>query len=70
MRSTHFREILRESEVAYAIRPVIAKHALTFAQTRDALVELKVPHASEIATLVTLPVTVRPSLTRKHFPPP
>lgn len=55
MRSTHFREILRESEVAYAIRPVIAKHALTFAQTRDALVELKVPHASEIATLVTLP---------------
>jgi hypothetical protein len=55
MRSTHFREILRESEVAFAIRPVVAKHALNFAQTRDALIELKVPHAAEIATLVTAP---------------
>ena len=55
MRSTHFNEILRDTDIAFAIRPVVQKRQLSFAETRDTLLALNVPRASEIATLVTTP---------------
>ena len=53
MRSTHFREILRDSDILFAIRPVVEKRNLSFVETRDVLLALQVPRATEIATLVT-----------------
>jgi hypothetical protein len=55
MRSVHFREILRDTDIAFAIRPVIENRHLTFAETRDALLELHIPRAETIAALVTTP---------------
>ena len=53
MRSNHFNEILRDTDIAFAIRPVVEKRDLTFAETRDVLLALQVPRAAQIATLVT-----------------
>jgi hypothetical protein len=53
MRSTHFSQILRDTDIAFAIRPVVEKRNLSFAETRDVLLALQVPRAAHIATLVT-----------------
>jgi hypothetical protein len=46
--------MLRDAEVAHAIRPVVERHNLTPGETRDALVALGVPRADGIAKVVTL----------------
>ena len=53
MRHTCLTEIIRDSNIAFAIRPVVDQRRLTHAETRDALIALEVPRAAEIATLVT-----------------
>lgn len=53
MRSAHFKEILRDTDIAFAIRPVVEKRDLSFIDTRDVLLALQVPRAAHIATLVT-----------------
>ena len=52
MHRTHLNEILRDTAVAYAIRPTIERRKLTFAETRDALIALNVPRPAMIAALV------------------
>ena len=52
MHRTHLKEILRDAAVAHAIRPTIERRGLSFAETRDALVALKVPRAATIAAIV------------------
>lgn len=45
--------MIRDNDIAFAIRPLIEKAHLTFAETRDAVISLHVPRAAEIASLVT-----------------
>lgn len=52
MHRTHLNEILRDTAVAYAIRPTIERRKLTFAETRDALIALNIPRPATIAALV------------------
>ena len=47
------REMLRDAEVAYAIRPVVDAHHLTFSDTAAALTTLNVPRAQGVAMLAT-----------------
>lgn len=49
MHRTHLREILRDAAIAHAIRPTIERGGLSFAETRDALVTLKIPRPAMIA---------------------
>ena len=53
MRQTALAEIIRDTDIVSAIRPVILQRHLTLAETRDALIALHVPRAAEIASLVT-----------------
>lgn len=53
MHRTHLNEILRDTAVAESIRSVIQRNKLTFAETCDALVALRVPRAAAVAGLVT-----------------
>jgi hypothetical protein len=53
MHHTQLNEILRDAAVAESIRPVIERNKLTFAETCDALIALRVPRAAGIAALVT-----------------
>jgi len=46
-----FREIIRELEVAHAISSVVLRHHLTEAQTRQALIDLNIPRAANIAEI-------------------
>ncbi len=55
MRHTRLGEIIRDANIACAIRPVVLQRHLTIAETRDALIALHVPRAAEIASLVTAP---------------
>ena len=53
MRHTVLKEIIRDSDIARAIQPVVLHHHLTRAETCEALIALHVPRAAEIASLVT-----------------
>lgn len=52
MHRTHLKEILRDADIAHAIRPTIERHKLTFAETKDALIALHVPRPATIAAIV------------------
>ena len=52
MHRTHLIEVLRDADIAHAIRPTIERGGLTFAKTRDALIALKVPRPAMIAAVV------------------
>lgn len=53
MHRTHLKQLIRDTDIAFAIRPVIDHGQLTAAETRDALISLHVPRAAEIANLIT-----------------
>lgn len=53
MHRNHLNEILRDTAVAESIRSIIERNKLTFAQTSEALIALRVPRAAAIAALVT-----------------
>ena len=55
MRHTRLAEIIRDTDIVCAIRPVVLQRHLTRTQTTEALIALQVPRAAEIATLVTTP---------------
>jgi hypothetical protein len=52
MHRTHLKEVLRDAAIAHAIHPTIERGGLTFAETRDALISLKVPRPTVIAAIV------------------
>jgi hypothetical protein len=45
------REILRDADVAHAISPVVREHSLSENQTEQALIELHVPRAANVARI-------------------
>jgi hypothetical protein len=45
------REILRDADVAYAISSVVREHSLSVDQTEQALIELHVPRAANVARI-------------------
>jgi hypothetical protein len=51
MHLIEFRQIVRDAEIANAILPVVRRHRLTEADTKDALTELAVPRAANIARI-------------------
>ena len=51
MHNTEFRQIMRDAEVANAIVPVVRQHRLTQAATEEALRELAIPRAANIARI-------------------
>ena len=55
MHHTTVREIIRDTDIACAIRPLIHERHMTHAETRDALIALHVPRAAEIANLIIKP---------------
>ncbi len=55
MRHTLLAEIIRDTEIVCAIRPVVLQRQLSRAETHEALIALHVPRAAEIAGLVTAP---------------
>ena len=46
-----FRQIVRDAEIAYAISPVVRRHRLTEEETEKFLVELRIPHAANVARI-------------------
>ena len=67
MHYRYFRELLRDTDIAYAIQPIIRKAGLSFAATRDALVSLDVPRAEGIAKIVTNPKAHREHAATSHI---
>ena len=55
MHHTTLREIIRDTDIACAIRPTVRDRHMTHAETRDALVSLHIPRAAEIASLIIKP---------------
>jgi hypothetical protein len=51
MHHIQFREIVRDAEIARVILPVVRKHHLTEADTEQALLQLHVPRAANIARI-------------------
>jgi len=51
MHNIEFRQIMRDAEVANAIVPVVRQHRLTQAATEEALRELTIPRAANIARI-------------------
>jgi hypothetical protein len=51
MHNIEFRQIMRDAELANAIVPVVRQHRLTQAATEEALQELAVPRAANIARI-------------------
>jgi hypothetical protein len=45
------REILRDADVAHAISSVVHEHSLSEDQTEQALIELHVPRAANVARI-------------------
>jgi glycerol-3-phosphate O-acyltransferase len=45
------REILRDADVAHAISSVVREHHLSEEQTEQALIELHVPRAANVARI-------------------
>lgn len=52
MHHTTVREIILDTDIACAIRPIIHERHMTHAVTGDALITLHVPRAAEIASLL------------------
>ena len=52
MHRTHLNDVLRDAEIAHAIRPAVERGGFTFAQTRDALTTLEVPRPAVVAAIV------------------
>ena len=52
MHRTHLNDVLRDAEIAVAIRPAVQRGRFTFAQTRDALTALNVPRPAVIAAIL------------------
>jgi hypothetical protein len=51
MHNIEFRQIMRDAEVANAIVPVVRQHRLTQGATEEALRELAIPRAANIARI-------------------
>jgi hypothetical protein len=51
MHNIEFRQIMRDAEIANAIVPVVRQHCLTQATTEEALRELAIPRAANIARI-------------------
>jgi hypothetical protein len=51
MHNIEFRQIMRDAEVANAIVPVVRQHRLTQTATEEALRELAIPRAANIARI-------------------
>ena len=51
MHLTHFRQIIRDAEIAYAISSVVRRHRLTEEETEKFLVELRIPRAAKVARI-------------------
>lgn len=51
MRQQQLREIIRDADVAHAIRPIVRKHDLTIAATAELLAKLAVPRARGVAEI-------------------
>jgi len=51
MHPIQFKQILRDSEIAVCISPIVQKHHLSEEETKNALVELHVPRAATIARI-------------------
>jgi hypothetical protein len=51
MHNIEFREIMRDAEIANTIFPVVRRHRLTQVATEEALRELAVPRAANIARI-------------------
>ena len=45
------REVLRDADVAHAISSVVREHSLSAEQTEQALVDLHVPRAANVARI-------------------
>jgi hypothetical protein len=52
MSHSRLAEVIRDADIACAIRPVVLERQLTRAETCDALIALHVPRAAQIASLV------------------
>ena len=48
-----FREIKRDSEIAYAIHPIVRKYLLTVKDTTKALIACGVPRAANVAQITS-----------------
>jgi hypothetical protein len=46
-----FRQIIRDAEIAYAISPVVRRHRLTEEETKNFLLELRIPRAANVAQI-------------------
>ncbi len=53
MHLIQFREIMRDAEVAQAIRPIVRKYLLTVKDTTKALIACGVPRAANVAQITT-----------------
>jgi hypothetical protein len=51
MHHIEFRQIVRDAKIAHAIFPVVRRHRLTEVDTENALLELHVPRAANIARI-------------------
>jgi hypothetical protein len=51
MHHIEFRQIIRDAEIANAIFPVENRHHLTEVETENALLELRIPRAANIARI-------------------
>ena len=49
MHHIEFRQVIRDAEIANAIFPVVRSHHLTEVETENALLELRVVRAANIA---------------------
>jgi hypothetical protein len=53
MHRIQFREIIRDAEVAHAIRPVVLKYLLNVEDMTKALMTCGVPRAANVAQIAT-----------------
>ena len=51
MHLLEFRQIVRDAEVANVISPVVRGHRLTEEETEEALLELRIPRAANVAQI-------------------
>jgi hypothetical protein len=53
MHLIQFRQIMRDAEVAYAIRPIVRKYLLTAEDTTKLLTACGVPRAANVARITS-----------------
>jgi hypothetical protein len=51
MHLKEFRQIVRDAEIANAISSVVRRHRLTEEETEEALLELRIPRAANVARI-------------------